>query len=92
MPGKRFDLNTEEFAVTYTAAQYTAQVMATPGGLDYLNKVFRSRTEEWKKEMVEYFRDTCMYYINECNSKYDHVPEFNLLRKQVEQQIIKQPV
>lgn len=33
-----------------------------------------------------------MYYINECNSKYDHVPEFNLLRKQVEQQIIKQPV
>ena len=88
--GKRFDLESHEFGATYTAAQYMMHGITADEGAAYMNAVFGDRrTAEWKKEMVEYFRDTCMYYVNECNNRYAEIPEFIMLRTQVEKQILK---
>ena len=86
--GERLILTDEEFSVVYTAVQYMMAAMASPEGPAYIQSLFGDRrSEEFKSEMVEYFRDTCMYFVNECNEKFAEVPVFAMLRTQVEKQI-----
>lgn len=86
--GKSLDMEEEEFGVIYAGAQYMMHAMTKPEGAAYVNSIFGDRrTEEFKQEMVEYFRDTCMYFVNECNNKYAEIPAFAVLRAGVERQI-----
>ncbi len=85
--GKRFEMDAEEFGVLYAGAHYMMVAMTTPEGPAYVNSIFQDRTEEFKSEMVIYFRDTCMYFVNECNDRYAEVPEFAMLRRMVEKQM-----
>ena len=82
---EKLNLSSEEFSILYSGAQYMMLGMTGTRGKAYVDRLLGDKqSEEIKKEQVEYFRDTCMYLVNECNSRFAELADFALLRNKVE--------
>jgi hypothetical protein len=87
-PDTFLTLSLRDFGWVYTAAQFTLNRISGSLGVEYLDEM-STKSPEWKSAFREDLMESCMYFVNDCNSKFEEIPEFMRLRQKIESDIQK---